>query len=182
MLCSVIVLSWCNSATETSPLIPQASWTPTPVAAEEQEPIDFPTIDMNLPTQANMYYVKLDDAGKEGKMIGCNDSLVSASSVLDTLFTSWDEVLTYVYTLQLWAKAQPDGTMTTLTPALQVEKVLVKGSNAAIALSGSLEIGWACDAPRIKEQLTAVATQFDQIKQVVITINGTPLDEYLSTK
>gem|GEM_PF-6168950 len=56
---------------------------------------------MNLPTQANMYYVKLDDAGKEGKMIGCNDSLVSASSVLDTLFTSWDEVLTYVYTLQL---------------------------------------------------------------------------------
>ncbi len=67
----------------------------------------MPVYDQSLPTQANMYYIKLDDGGVSGTLIGCNDSLVSASTVLDSLFVSREETLAYVYKLQLGGKDQP---------------------------------------------------------------------------
>lgn len=157
------------------------SSTPT-VQQEEQQVVELPKTDMSLPTQANMYYVKLDDGWVEGKLIGCNDSLISVPVLLDTLFTSREEVLTYVYKMQLWAKGQPENLATTLTPALQVASISVADGKAAVALSGTILLWGSCDVPRVQEQLTAVGTQFPEITEVAITINGTPLDDYLSSK
>lgn len=163
----------------------QKDGTPSPALTEQQQgqqAVELPKTDMSLPSQANMYYIKLDDGWTEGKLIGCNDSLISVPVVLDTLFTSREEVLTYVYKLQLWAKGQPENLATTLTPELQVANISVTDGKAAVALSGTLLLWGTCDVPRVQEQLTAVGTQFPEITEVKITINGTSLDDYLSSK
>jgi hypothetical protein len=51
-----------------------------------------------------------------------------------------------------------------------------------LAFSGTIALWWACDAPRVKAQLSAPALQFPEINAVDITINNISLDQYLSTK
>lgn len=143
---------------------------------------DLPKHDMTLPSEAKLYYVVLEWAWSGGDKIGCDDTLISVPTVLDSLFTSREEVLTLVYKMQLGEKAKPDYATTAVTTTLALDKVLVKNGKAALAFSGSLDVGGACDAPRIKAQLTAPALQFPEIDDVIITINGQKLDEYLSVK
>ena len=102
--------------------------------------------------------------------------------MLDTLFASREEVLTYVYKLQLGGKAQPAGTNTSVTTALEITKVKVTDGKAFLSFSGSVALGGACDAPRVKAQLSAPALQFPEITAVDVTINNISLDQYLSTK
>jgi len=101
----------------------------------------MPVYDQNLPTQANMYYIKLDDGGVSGTLIGCNDSLVAASTVLDSLFVSREETLAYVYKLQLGGKDQPAGTSTAVTNnTLQLSSAKVTDGKAMLAFSGTITL------------------------------------------
>lgn len=180
MLVSILLLSWCSNPTK--PALPSTPNTSLPEQGEDTQVLPLPENDMTLPTQANMYYIKLEDAGISGTKIWCDDSLISVPTVLDTLFASWEEVLSYVYKMQLGGKSQPEDAVSMLTTELKLTGVQVDAGVAMLAFEGTLDVGWACDAPRIQEQLTAPALQFEEISKVIVTINEQSLDAYLSTK
>lgn len=155
---SMLVLSGCAHKTT-------SSTTPEPVA---------------YPTQANVYYVRLEDGGTNGKLIWCNDSLVAVSTVLDKTFSSREEVLSYTYTLALGEKNITPDLESALWNDLEVTDVTVVDTHASIYLSGSLMLWWTCDNPRAREQLNSLAVQFGPIQSVTVYINDLPLEDYLS--
>jgi hypothetical protein len=181
LACTVGILAWCTS-TKTAIAPSDLPTNSGDIVAPAPEVV-MPIYDQTLPTQANMYYIKLDDGWVSGTLIGCNDSLVSASTVLDSLFVSREETLAYVYKLQLGGKDQPAWTSTAVSnKTLQLSSAKVTDGKAMLAFSGTIALWWACDAPRVKAQLSAPALQFPEINAVDITINNISLDQYLSTK
>jgi hypothetical protein len=65
---------------------------------------------------------------------------------------------------------------------LTVDEVALDGDRAVIALSGTLRLGGACDAPRVKEQIRETALHFQAVTEVDVSINGAPLEEALSAR
>lgn len=51
-----------------------------------------------------------------------------------------------------------------------------------VVLSGRLELGGVCDVPRLRAQLTATATQFDDVDEVELYLGDEPLDAVLSQR
>ena len=43
-------------------------------------------------------------------------------------------------------------------------------------------LGGVCDNPRVVDQITWTATQFDTVDSVAITLNGAPIEEALSLR
>ena len=65
---------------------------------------------------------------------------------------------------------------------LTVEGVDIDDGVAEIALGGELMLGGVCDNPRVVDQITWTATQFDTVDSVAITLNGAPIEEALSLR
>jgi len=51
-----------------------------------------------------------------------------------------------------------------------------------VRLAGRLELNGACDVPRLRAQLTATATQFDDVDDVELFLGDEPLDAVLSLR
>jgi hypothetical protein len=153
-----------------APNMPNASSTPTttpPVSAKS--------------TNANMYLVLLGDAGKTGKKIGCDDSLVPVVQSVSAV-----RPLTEIVQKLLAAKvpaAGERGLYNALSPStLTLESATIENGKATLKLAGTLAVGGACDAPRIVEQLSATALQFSTVKSVDIILNNQPIQVALSAK
>ena len=65
---------------------------------------------------------------------------------------------------------------------LRVQSITRVGNVWTINLTGTLQLGGACDAPRVAEQLRQTAMQFATVRDVRFTINGVDLDTALSTR
>ncbi len=131
---------------------------------------------------AKIFFVALDDKGKQGKKIGCDDSIVpvwvtaSSSSplrsVLETLLSQKDQFVT-------------DGALmnSLYASSLSIQSVSIDASGIArMYLKGSMSLGGVCDSPRFKAQIEETALQFGTVKKVEIYINGASLDALLSEK
>lgn len=59
---------------------------------------------------------------------------------------------------------------------LTLDKVDISDSTAKVYLDGELILGGACDNPRVEAQLKNTATQFDEIDNAEIYLNGELLD------
>lgn len=129
-------------------------------------------------TKVKVYLVALDDKGKHGKKIGCDDSLVVVNrtvqptkaplkAALDMLLSMPQE-----YTqggLQLGNYWKGDN--------LKVKSVSITRGTATIRITGSVFVAGVCDEPRIIEQIEATAKQFATVKRVRVYVNDTPLKE-----
>lgn len=63
---------------------------------------------------------------------------------------------------------------------LKIERMERSGSAVRIYLTGYLELGGECDAPRVLSQLNETATQFSDVETAEFFLDGKPLKELLS--
>jgi hypothetical protein len=165
---------------------------PTPqkeasIPSEEQQKIQ---------TNVKVALIALEDNGKNGEVVGCNDSVVYINKEADDaqplLNTAFEELFTLDST---WIKAEEHqnlwkgtgdniGLYNTLhqsqskdfARALKFNRAEIKGETAIIHLDGEITSGGTCDDPRFKAQIEKTAMQFPNVKNVEVYLNNQKLD------
>ncbi len=149
---------------------------PTPTLVQEQV---IPTQTPVATTSANLYFVALEDNGKSGEKIGCNDSLVAVSKDIsgeDSIQAALNELLSY--NQQYYGQS---GLYNSLYQSdLKIESITIEDKVASVHLTGTVQVGGVCDNPRFEQQIMKTILQFPSIENVDIYINNKPLQEVLS--
>jgi hypothetical protein len=122
-----------------------------------------------------VYLVALDDKGKRGRKIGCDDSLVP---VTRPAAAGGNRLKTTVEAL-IAEPRESEGGLNNYWHGedLKVRSAAVRGGTATIRVSGVLPVAGICDEPRIEEQIKATARQFPGVRRVRVFVNGRPLAE-----
>ena len=148
-----------------------------PPAATASPPLTATT---SGPRTVKIFLIAQDDNGKSGKKIGCNDSVVGVNVAIQPTVG----VLRAAYESLLAQKSQfygQSGLYNALYQSkLEVDGVNLKDDKAIVALKGTLTLGGVCDNPRVEAQLIETGKQFDNVKDVEVSINGKPLKDVLS--
>ena len=118
LISAIILLSGCT-------LLPGS---PTPPVKPRPAPITQPAPVVTYPTAVQLSYIRLEDAGANGTMIGCNDSRIDTPYTLDGSAMSRTGVLTQVYTHQLSGDAMSSGDQTFVTNALTISNITISGT------------------------------------------------------
>jgi hypothetical protein len=124
-----------------------------------------------------VYLVALDDDGKRGKRVGCNDSLVAVTRPLvrgaDPMRAAVEELLAIPreYEGGLGNFWQGEG--------LSVQSVALRSGVATIRIKGNVQIAGVCDAPRIEGQIRETARQFRGVRSVRVFVGGRRLADAL---
>lgn len=130
---------------------------------------------------AKIYLVAIDNGGKDGRLIGCNDSLVAVNRQVSAVRPLRDSIAAL-----LGNKNQNDpdsGLYNALYQSdVTLDAAVIENGKATLTLSGETQLGGTCDTPRVIEQIRETALQFPTVKSVEVTINGTPIEEALSQK
>ena len=155
--------------------------TPAPTRASVEpiaRPLPSPTGTMRI----KVFFIALDDKGKSGKKIGCDDSIVAVERLIPVTTAPLTAALRELFSFRD-AQIGKSGLYNALAQSsLKIESVAMIGDRAEIQLSGALKLGGVCDNPRVDAQIKETALQFSNIKSVSVTINGTPLEKILSEK
>lgn len=132
-------------------------------------------------TEVKIYLVALGDNGKNGKKIGCEDSLVPVTRKIPATPAPLKAAL-----LELFADREPDKKEIDLNlgnywRGMELKSVAIENGTAIIHLTGDAPtVAGICDEPRIKGQMIETAKQFPTVKKVKVFINGKPMDELIS--
>ncbi len=129
-----------------------------------------------------IFLVALGDAGRAGRRIGCDDSLVPVRRQVAVTGAPLRAAL------QELLAAQREGTYGGRELVnhwsgnreglnLRLDSVALRAGVATIRFSGDLPVAGICDIPRITSQIEQTARQFPTVRQVRVFINGTPLRE-----
>lgn len=132
--------------------------------------------------EVKVFLIAIDDGGKAGRKVGCNDSVVAVRRTVPRATAPLRAALEEL--LKMPAQGGPDGQMHNALhqPKLKVSRVAIRRGEAVIHLSGLLTTGGTCDAPRVQAQLEETARQFPSVRRVKVYVNGTPLSSYLSER
>jgi spore germination protein GerM len=173
----------CTSANDTTSNAnansqPTSTVTSTPASTPAATPATTATPASNTATtqEVKVYLVAVNDNGKMGKKIGCEDSLVPVTRTIKPtdapLKAAIEELLAipHEFSKQLgnywWGKN------------LQLKSVSISDGVATIYITGEGPfVAGVCDEPRIKEQIEETAKQFPTVKQVKVFVNNRPLAE-----
>ena len=129
-----------------------------------------------------LFFVALEDHGKSGKKIGCNDSLVAVTRTIPARITLLSAALAELVSIRDPYYGQ-SGLYNALSQStLTIVGVRLVDDRAEIDLSGTVRLAGACDGPRFEAQIKETALQFPAVKTVVVHINGAPLETILSGK
>jgi len=132
--------------------------------------------------EVKLFVIALDDGGRTGEKVGCNDSVVSVtrriSATRAPLHAALEELLS------LPEKTGPGRRMHNALHQsnLKLKRASVRRGEAVIHLSGLLVTGGVCDAPRVQAQLERTALQFASVRRVRVYVNNKPLSDYLSER
>jgi len=121
--------------------------------------------------EVKVYLVALDDKGKRGRRIGCDDSLVAVTRTVAATGTPLKAAVEEL----LAVPREYEGGLGNYWAGegLRVRSVLVNRSGAAtIRVEGTLPVAGVCDVPRIEEQIKATARQFRGVRSVRVFLNG----------
>jgi|1185.fasta_scaffold24263_2 hypothetical protein len=121
-----------------------------------------------------VYLVKVGDAGKSGKKIGCDDSLYSVTRTVKAtaapLKAAIEELLSMSNEEGNYWKGEK----------LKVKSASISNSTATIYITGNgPQVAGVCDEPRITSQIEETARQFPNIKKVKVFVNGKPLADVI---
>lgn len=211
LLVCVILLVGCSTATPTvvpptiAPTAPtQALPTTMPMTPVQATPIITPTTVLTQTvrsatpfataphatltpvapgsTRVKLFFVALEDKGKSGKKIGCDDSIVAIDRTMPTLPALLTATMRELFTIHDKTYGT-SGLYNALAESdLKVESVSIINTRAEIRLTGSLKLGGVCDGPRVDAQIKETALQFSTVKSVSVWVNGKTLDSLLSQK
>ena len=116
-----------------------------------------------------------------GAEIGCGDSVVGVTQKLTTS-TPLTDTIRALLAIKDEHYGQSGLYNALWQSDLSLQSATISNGVATIALAGNLKLSGTCDSPRVKEQLTVTATQFESVDSANITLNGQPLDQALSAQ
>ena len=131
-------------------------------------------------TRASIYLIAVDDNGRSGPKIGCNDSVIPVTVDLPPTTAPLTAALERLLALDDQFYGQSGLYNALYQSDLQVEQVTVENGRATIRLTGQLRLGGTCDSPRVDAQIKQTALQFSSVNQVAVFLNGRPLHDVLS--
>ncbi len=125
--------------------------------------------------EVKVYLVALDDKGKRGRRIGCDDSLVP---VTRTVAATGTPLKAAVEELLLIPREYEGGLGNYWAGEnLRVQSAVISAGVATIRVRGTLPVAGVCDEPRIEEQIKATARQFRGVRSVRVFLNGQRLSD-----
>ena len=120
--------------------------------------------------EVKVYLVALDDRGKRGRRVGCDDSLVPVTRTIRgagaPLKAAVEELLAVPHEYEgglgnYWYGEN-----------LRVQSAAVRAGVATIRIRGRLFVAGVCDEPRIEGQIRETARQFRGVRSVRVFLNG----------
>lgn len=156
-----------------------------PVAASEKNENEVvEDAEGNRTRLVDLYFIALEDNGKNGDAVGCGDSAVAIQKTANvTGFSTDGSIYAALSFLFVYNNQTVGGYYNALYQSdLAVEDVSLSGGVVTVYLSGTHVLGGTCDAPRFKAQIEKTATQFPGVNSAVVYINNENIDDVLSTK
>lgn len=129
-----------------------------------------------------LYYVALNDNGKAGERIGCEDSLVPMITENVTTTNRLKEAMTRLLANESRTVDNTELYNALYEADLTLESATVDNDVAKVALTGTLNLRGVCDNPRVEAQLEETAKTAADVDKVEITLNGEMLSEALSQR
>jgi hypothetical protein len=117
-----------------------------------------------------IYLVAVGDAGKAGKKIGCDDSLVSVNRTIKKTAAPLAAAIRELLLTPQHPVETPNLENFWKGNDLTVRSVSIVNGVATIRLSGEVSVAGVCDEPRIESQIDATARQFRNVKKVKVFI------------
>jgi hypothetical protein len=120
--------------------------------------------------KVKVYLVKVGDAGKSGKKIGCDDSLYAVTRRVRRTATPLKSAIE-----ELLSMSNEEGNYWK-GENLKLERAsIIKGAANIYITGNGPQVAGVCDEPRITSQIEATARQFRNVKRVIVYVNGEPL-------
>lgn len=131
-----------------------------------------------------VYLVAMNDRGRSGRRIGCDDSLVSVrrtvgatgaplrAAIQELLAMPEENTFAGRQLHNFWSSARAEN--------LRLESVAISRGVATIRFSGAVPVAGVCDEPRIISQIEATARQFPTVRRVRVFLDGVPLRQAVS--
>ncbi len=171
--------------TGTPTITPTDTPSPTPTAS------DTPTI-KPTPTRApvptsgtitiKLYYIALNDGGRSGQKIGCDDSLVAVERTIPSTSAPLTAAVKELLSVRDRYYGQSGLYNSLYQSALKLDGVTIAGTKATIRLSGRPILSGECDPPRAIAQIRATALQFATVDQVAVYLGSVTIEQALSLK
>lgn len=127
-----------------------------------------------------VFLVALNDNGRSGKKIGCDDSAVAVNRTIPTTSAPLTAALKELLSLRGQNYGESGLYNALYQSSLKLGGVSIANKQATINLTGTYALGGACDNPRFAAQIEETALQFPTVTQVSVFINNVSLDKILS--
>ncbi len=187
-------------------LTPTPEPTTTPIQPTPELPTPLPTLEVATPSfpvspsgnpratstriiptspatmTVKVFLVALSDNGQSGKKIGCDDSLVAVNRTIPSTSAPLTAAMKELIALRQRTYGESALYNALYQSNLKVAGVALVNRKATINLTGTVLLGGVCDNPRFAAQILETALQFPTVGEVAVTINGAPLDKFLSEK
>lgn len=128
-----------------------------------------------------IYFIAIGDAGKMGKKVGCDDSLIK----INKQTTDTPSVQTAIsHLLSIKSATYGDkGLYNALSlSSLNFQSVQIIDNVDVVSVTGKYFLGGVCDGPRLIEQIQATAREYSQGRDIRVIINGIPAEQLFSGK
>jgi hypothetical protein len=158
---------------------PAPTLTPTP--SVKTTPTRAAVVPANS-MRVKIFMIAQNDAGKLGKKIGCNDSIVAVERIIPLTNSVLRASLNELLSVRDQDYGQSGLYNALYQSALKLDDVALVAGKATIYLSGKVLLGGVCDNPRVDAQIKETALQFSTVKLVSILVNKIPLEQILSGK
>ena len=127
--------------------------------------------------EVKVYLIALDDKGKRGRKVGCDDSLVPVTRSIPATKALLKAALQELLSLPPESADYPGLQNFWKGDHLVLKSVALVGGTATIRISGAVAVAGVCDEPRIVGQIEATARQFPSVKRVRVLIGKQTLAE-----
>ncbi len=133
--------------------------------------------------EVKIFMMVIGDNGTLGDKVGCGDSIVGVTRKVTPTTTPLTAALNELLGLKVRELGQSGLYNSLYQSNLKLDSATVDAHGlATVKISGQVQLGGTCDSPRFKEQILRTVTQFPTVKNTLITINGDPLDQVVSSK
>jgi hypothetical protein len=122
-----------------------------------------------------LYFILLDDNGKLGKRVGCNDSVVPVVVTIAPTTTPLRAAFEKLLSIKDDTYCETGLVNSLHQSSLTVQSVSISGRTAVLKLTGEYRDSGHCDTPRAQAQFLETARQFANIRRLKVFVNNEEL-------
>lgn len=123
--------------------------------------------------EVKVYLVALNDDGRTGAKIGCDDSLVPVTRTIKATGAPLKAALQELLSVPREYEGRLSNSWWGRN--LRVKTVSLRAGVATIRITGELFVAGVCDIPRIEAQIKETARQFPSVRKVKVFVNDLTL-------